>query len=94
MTIILVTLIFGIINTFLKPLVKLLSLPFIVLTLGLFLLIVNALMLELTSWLAGLLDLSFHVDNFFWDAILGALIITVVASILNAIVPDPDRSRR
>jgi putative membrane protein len=38
--------------------------------------------------------LSFHVDNFFWDAILGALIITVVASILNAIVPDRDRSRR
>jgi len=52
------------------------------------------LMLELTSWLAGVLNLSFHVDNFFWDAILGALIITVVASILNAIVPDPDRSRR
>ena len=64
------------------------------LTLGLFLLIVNALMLELTSWLAGILNLSFHVDSFFWDAILGALIITVVASILNAIVPDPDRSRR
>ena len=93
-TILVVALIFGIVNTFLKPLVKLLSLPFIVLTLGLFLLIVNALMLELTSWLAGILDLSFHVDNFFWDAILGALIITVVASILNAIVPDPDRSRR
>jgi putative membrane protein len=93
-TILVVALIFGIINTVLKPLVKLLSLPFIVLTLGLFLLIINALMLELTSWLAGILNLSFHVDNFFWDAILGALIITVVASILNAIVPDPDRSRR
>jgi len=93
-TILVVALIFGIINTVLKPLVKLLSLPFIVLTLGLFLLIINALMLELTSWLAGVLNLSFHVDNFFWDAILGSLIITVVASILNAIVPDPDRSRR
>src|SRR6476660_7492472 len=77
-TILVVALIFGIVNTFLKPLVKLLSLPFIV----------------LTSWLAGILNLSFHVDNFFWDAILGALIITVVASILNAIVPDRDRSRR
>jgi putative membrane protein len=93
-TILIVALIFGVINTVLKPLVKLLSLPFIVLTLGLFLLIINALMLQLTSWLAGTLDLSFHVDSFFWDAILGALIITVVASILNAIVPDPDRARR
>ena len=91
-TVLVVALIFGIVNTFLKPLVNLLSLPVIVLTLGLFLLVINALML--TSWLAGVFGLSFHVDNFFWDAILGALIITVVASILNAIVPDPDRSRR
>ena len=102
-TVLVVALLFGIVNTFLKPLVKLLSLPVIVVTLGLFLLVINlglftlvinALMLELTSWLAGVFGLSFHVDNFFWDAILGALIITVVASILNAIVPDPDRSRR
>jgi putative membrane protein len=93
-TVLVVALIFGIVNTFLKPLVKLLSLPVIVLTLGLFLLVINALMLELTSWLAGVFGLSFHVDSFFWDAIFGALIITVVASILNAIVPDPDRSRR
>jgi putative membrane protein len=93
-TILIVALIFGIINAVLKPLVKLLSLPVIVLTLGLFLLVINALMLQLTSWLSGTLGLSFHVDNFFWDAILGALIITVVASILNAVVPDPDRARR
>lgn len=93
-TILVVAVIFGIINAVLKPLVKLLSLPVIVLTLGLFLLVVNALMLELTSWIASSFDLSFHVDNFFWDAILGALIITVVASILNAVVPDPDRVRR
>jgi putative membrane protein len=93
-TVLVVALIFGIINAVLKPLVQLLSLPVIVLTLGLFLLVINALMLQLTSWLAGALGMSFHVDNFFWDAIFGALIITVVASILNAIVPDPDRSRR
>ncbi len=93
-TVLVVAVIFGVINAVLKPLVKLLSLPVIVLTLGLFLLVVNALMLELTSWIAGSFDLSFHVDNFWWDAILGALIITVVASILNAVVPDPDRVRR
>ena len=93
-TILLVAVIFGVINAILKPLVKLLSLPVIVLTLGLFLLVINALMLQLTSWICGNLDLAFHVDNFFWDAILGALIITVVASILNALIPDPDRRVR
>ena len=86
--------VFTVVNMWLKPIVTLLSLPFIILTLGLFTLVVNALMLQITSWLAGALNLDFHVDSFFWDAILGALIITVVASILNAIVPDPDRSRR
>lgn len=93
-TILVVAVIFGIINAVLKPLVKLLSLPVIVLTLGLFLLVINALMLELTSWISTQLNLSFHVDNFWWDAVLGALIITIVASILNAVVPDPDRIRR
>lgn len=93
-TILVVAVIFGVINAILKPLVKLLSLPVIVLTLGLFLLVINALMLELTSWISEQLDLSFHVDSFWWDAVLGALIITIVASILNAVVPDPDRIRR
>lgn len=93
-TVLLVAVIFGLINAVLKPLVKLLSLPVIVLTLGLFLLVVNALMLELTSWISGNLDLSFRVEHFWWDAVFGALIITVVASVLNAVVPDPDRLRR
>jgi putative membrane protein len=93
-TILLVAVIFGVINAILKPLVKLLSLPVIVLTLGLFLLVINALMLQLTSWVCSQLDLAFHIDHFFWDAILGALIITVVASVLNAVIPDPDRIRR
>jgi putative membrane protein len=90
----LVALVFGLVNAVVRPVLTLLSCPLIVVTLGLFLLVINALMLQLTSWLAGALGMSFHVDNFFWDAIFGALIITVVASILNAIVPDPDRSRR
>jgi putative membrane protein len=92
-TVLLVAFIFGIVNVVVKPILTILSLPFIVFTLGLFLLVVNALLLQLTSWISGLLDLSFHVDNFFWDAIIGALIITVVASILNAVLPDRDRSR-
>lgn len=93
-TVLVVAAIFGLINAVLKPLVKLFSLPVIVLTLGLFLLVINALMLQLTSWVSGNLGLAFHVDHFFWDAVFGALIITVVASILNVVVPDRDSIRR
>ncbi len=94
LTIFVVALIFGLVNAVLKPILTIVSLPFVILTLGLFLLVVNALLLELTSWLAGGLDLAFHVDSFWWDAIVGALIISVVASILNAVLPEPARSRR
>ncbi len=87
-TVVIVALIFGIVNTFIKPFLKLISLPFIILTLGLFVFIVNALMLELTSWLAGKFDLAFHVDNFFWDAVFGALIITFVSMLLSFIRTD------
>lgn len=88
-TVVLVALVFGLVNAVIKPVVKLFTLPLIWLTLGLFTLVVNALMLELTSWLAGKLGLGFHVDAFFWDAVLGAIIITVVSMILNVVVPDP-----
>ena len=87
-TLVIVAVIFGLVNAFIKPIIKLLSLPFIILTLGLFVFIVNALMLELTSWLAGIWDLAFHVDNFFWDAIFGALIITFVELLLNFVKRD------
>lgn len=92
-TVLVVAIIFGIVNVILKPILTILSLPFIVVTLGLFLLVVNAILLQLTSWISGNLDLAFHVDHFWWDAIFGALIITVVASVLNAVVPDRDKAR-
>jgi len=87
-TVVIVALIFGIINAFIRPIAKLLSLPFIILTLGLFVFIVNALMLQLTSWISGKLSLSFHVEHFFWDAILGSLIITFVSMILSFVKSD------
>ncbi len=87
-TVVIVALIFGIVNAFIKPILKLLSLPFIILTLGLFVFIVNALMLQLTSWLAGKFDLAFHVEHFFWDAVFGALIITFVSMILSFVKTD------
>jgi putative membrane protein len=90
LTILFVAVIFGLVNAFVKPIAKLFSLPFIILTLGLFTLVVNALMLQITSWLAGALNLDFHVDSFFWDAILGALVITFVSLLLNILIPDGD----
>ncbi|MFE6282861.1 phage holin family protein [Streptomyces sp. NPDC057877] len=88
-TLLLVALIFGLVNFLVKPVVKLLSLPLLILTLGLFTLVVNALMLLLTSWLADKLDLSFHVEGF-WTAVLGGLIISIVSWALNVVLPDGD----
>ncbi|MFB0625766.1 phage holin family protein [Streptomyces sp. AB3(2024)] len=87
LSLILVALVFGLVNLIVKPVVKLLSFPLFVLTLGLFTLVVNALMLLLTSWLADLLDLSFHVDGF-WTAVVGGLIISVVSWAVNLALPD------
>ncbi|MFE5815926.1 phage holin family protein [Streptomyces sp. NPDC056479] len=88
-TLIIVALIFGLVNFLVKPIVKLLSLPLLILTLGLFTLIVNALMLLLTSWFADKIDLSFHVEGF-WTAVLGGLIISIVSWALNLALPDGD----
>ncbi|MFJ3905144.1 phage holin family protein [Streptomyces sp. NPDC090025] len=88
-TLILVALVFGLVNFLVKPVVKLLTFPLFILTLGLITLVVNALMLLLTSWLADKLDLSFHVDGF-WTAVLGGLIISVVSWALNVVLPDGD----
>lgn len=88
-TLLLVALLFGLVNFVVKPIVKLLSLPLLILTLGLFTLVVNALMLLLTSWLADTFDLSFHVEGF-WTAVLGGLIISIVSWALNVVLPDGD----
>jgi putative membrane protein len=87
-TILVVAAIFGLINAFIKPVLQFFAMPFIILTLGLFSLVVNALMLQLTSWFADQLGLAFHVDQFFWDALLGSIIITFVSMVLHLILPD------
>ncbi|MEV5737929.1 phage holin family protein [Streptomyces sp. NPDC004596] len=88
-TLIVVALIFGLVNFLVKPIVKVLTFPLFLLTLGLITLVVNALMLLLTSWVCGKLDLSFHVEGF-WTAVLGGLIISVVSWALNLVLPDED----
>jgi putative membrane protein len=86
-TLIVVALLFGLVNFLVKPIVKVLTFPLFILTLGLITLVVNALMLLLTSWLAGKLDLSFHVEGF-WTAVLGGLIISIVSWALHVVLPD------
>ncbi|MEU5250740.1 phage holin family protein [Streptomyces longwoodensis] len=88
-TLIVVALLFGLVNSFVKPVVQVLTFPLFILTLGLITLVVNALMLLLTSWLAGKLDVSFHVEGF-WTAVLGGLIISIVSWALNMVLPDED----
>ncbi|GAA4987032.1 phage holin family protein [Yinghuangia aomiensis] len=83
-TVLIVAAIFGVINVLIKPLVKLFSLPLFILTLGLITFVINALMLWLTSWVSGKLDLSFHVDGF-WPALLGALCVSIVSWALNLV---------
>lgn len=79
-------LVFGLVNAIIRPIVVILSIPFYILTLGLFTFIVNALMLWLTSSVAGWVGLGFHVDDFFWTAILGALVISVVSVVVNGVL--------
>ncbi len=88
-TLLVVGLVFGVIDSVVAPVVKLLSLPFILLTLGLLLFVINALMLMLTGWVAEQLGLGFQVDGF-WTALLGAIVITIASWILEAVFPGKD----
>ncbi|WP_332642343.1 phage holin family protein [Aeromicrobium sp.] len=75
--------IFAVINTYVAPVIKTLSLPFIIISLGLALLVINALLLLLTDWITGKFDVPFFVDGFWW-AVLGAVVISLVNTVLGA----------
>ena len=89
LTLIAVALIFGVINAFLKPIVKIVGCAFYILTLGLIALVVNALLLWLTSWLAGKLNLPWHITGF-WPAFWGAIIVGVVGWLFSILIGDRD----
>jgi putative membrane protein len=90
----LVALVFGVVNALLGPILKLLSCPLILLSLGVFTIVINAALLLLTSSLSDAWNLGFHVSGF-WPAFLGALLISVVSLVLNIFVRDgKDRDRR
>ena len=82
-----VAVLFGVLNTFIGRIAKLLALPLIIVTLGLFLLVINGWLLWLTSALSNALGLGFSVQGF-WPAFWGALVVSVVSTLLGLVVVD------
>jgi putative membrane protein len=93
LTLVAVALIFGVVNTVLKPVVKTVGCMFYVLTLGLVALVVNGLLLWLTSVVAGALSLPFHITGF-WPAFFGAIVVSVAGWALNLLIRDPSSPDR
>jgi putative membrane protein len=91
-TLAVMAIIFGLANALIRPFLKLLTCPLIILTLGLFTLVINGFMLWLSSWIAGQFGVGFEVDGF-WAAFLGALVVSVVSFFLNLILLGGDRRR-
>lgn len=84
-TLLLVAAIFGIVNSILGPIVRIVSIPLYVLTLGLFGLIINGLLLLLTAWLTQLFGFGLELGGFWWG-VLAALIMSFITAILSAIL--------
>ncbi len=89
LALLLVATLFGVVNTFIRPVVAFFSLPLYLLTLGLMFFVVNALMLLLTSWLAERLSVGFHVEGFL-TALTGSILISVVSWLVSQALPDDD----
>lgn len=87
-----VALIFGAVNATIAPLLKFLTCPLILLTLGLFTLVINALMLQLTAFVAGLFQIGFRVDGFV-SAFFGALVVSIVSFVLSVFVPEEEKEK-
>lgn len=87
-TLLVVAAIFGVVNAVVRPVVAFVSIPFYVLTLGLFFLVVNALMLLLTSWIADQIGVPFTVDGF-WTAVFGGLVISLASAAIGLLLPEP-----
>jgi putative membrane protein len=90
-TLALVGVIFSLVNTLIRPIAVALSCPLMVVTLGLFTLVINALMFWLASWLASLFGLGFQVEGF-WSYFLGSLVVTAAGILANILFGDRDES--
>jgi len=88
-----VGLLFGLVNTFIRPFIKLFTLPLLILSLGLFTFVINALMLMLTSWLSAQFKLGFSIEGFraaFW----GALLVSLASMVISCLMPSKDERNR
>ena len=87
-----VAVIFGLVNAFIRPIVSFFSLPITCLTLGLFTLVINALMLLLTAWVSSLFGINMTVGDSFlnslWTALLASIVISIVSAVLSWFLPD------
>ncbi|MDA3640613.1 phage holin family protein [Mycobacterium xenopi] len=90
-----VAVIFGLVNAFVKPIVQILSIPLYILTLGLFHIVVNALMLWITAWITRhTTHWGLHIDHFWWTAIWAAIVLSIVSWVLSLAVRDVSRATR
>jgi putative membrane protein len=91
-----VAVIFGLVNAFIKPVVQFLSIPLYILTLGLFHIVVNALMLWITAWITEhtTKHWGLEIDHFWWTAIWAAILLSFVSWILSLVIRDVERARR
>jgi putative membrane protein len=84
-----IALIFGLVNAFIRPLLTILTCPLIILTLGLFIIVINTIMLWLTIWLSRALGVGFTcMPDFFWNLVLGAIVLSIVSWAVSLLVPD------
>ena len=88
LTILIVALIFGTLNAIVRPVVAFFTCPMIIVTLGLFIFVINAVMLWITAWVAGRLDLGFGIEGGFWPAFWGALVISLVSFAISLLIKD------
>src|SRR5579884_516611 len=90
-----VAVIFGLVNAFIKPIVQILSIPLYILTLGLFHVVINALMLWITAWITRhTTHWGLHIDHFWWTAIWAAIVLSIVSWVLSLAVRDVSRATR
>jgi putative membrane protein len=88
-----VAVVFGLVNALIRPLLKMLTCPLILLTLGLFTLVINAAMLWLTGAISQFFNLGFYVSDF-WSAFWGGLVVSIVSVVLNLIVQDEEERNK
>lgn len=94
-SLVIIAVIFGLVNALVRPIIVLLTCPLIVLSLGLFVLIINTIMLSLTIWLAGPEVLNLGISSSgFWATFLGAVVISIVSGFINLLIKDSNEDDR